>query len=136
MSDAGTPRDGQVRASDHERDEAVARLQRGFTDGRLSQAELTDRVGTALAARTRAELQALTADLPGAVVQQARPPAAAPPWLAWVLLAACPPAGVAYLLLCRRGSAATWLSARQLAGIPHWVWVLVLWAAVAAAGRR
>ena len=73
MSDAVTHQAGQaIRASDGERDQVVAQLQRHFADGRLTQAELEERVGAALAARTRDQLHPLTADLPGAGGQRRR----------------------------------------------------------------
>lgn len=137
MSDAITPQAGQViRASDGERDQVVALLQRDFADGRLSQAELEERVGAALAARTRDQLQALTADLPGADVQPARPAVVLEPWLLCLLLFLCPPAGIAYWLLSRRGMGGGWLSRRQLAGIPNWVWIVIIAAAATAAAHR
>jgi hypothetical protein len=43
-----------VRASDAEREQAVALLQRSFADGRLTRAELEERAGAAYGARTRA----------------------------------------------------------------------------------
>ena len=74
MSDAITYQASYaIRASDGERDQVVALLQRDFADGRLTQAELEERVGAALAARTTDQLRALTADLPGADVRPARP---------------------------------------------------------------
>jgi hypothetical protein len=137
VSDAITPQAGQViRASDGERDQVVALLQRDFADGRLSQAELEERVGAALAARTRDQLQALTADLPGADVQPARPAVVLEPWLLCLLLFLCPPAGIAYWLLSRRGMGGGWLSRRQLAGIPNWVWIVIIAAAATAAAHR
>jgi hypothetical protein len=54
-----------LRASDAERDTAVRALTTHYADGRLDRAEFDERVGTALAARTRRELDALFADLPG-----------------------------------------------------------------------
>jgi hypothetical protein len=106
MSGVITEQAGQaVRASDGERDQVVALLQRHFADGRLTQAELEERVGAALAARTRDQLRALTADLPRADVRPARPAMAPDPCLLCLLLCACPPAGVAYWLLSRRRTA-------------------------------
>ena len=106
MSDVITQLAGQaIRASDGERDQVVAVLQRHFADGRLTQAELEERAGAAFAARTREELRDLTADLPGADVQPARPAMALDPWLLCLLLWVCPPAGLAYWLLSRRGIA-------------------------------
>jgi hypothetical protein len=63
MSDsgAGTP---AVRASDAEREAAVARLQNAAGEGRLALDELAERLDSALTAATRGELEALTADLP------------------------------------------------------------------------
>lgn len=106
MSDLITKQAGQaVRASDGERDQVVALLQRHFADGRLTQAELEERAGAALAARTRDQLGALTADLPGADVRPARPAMALDPGLLCLLLCVCRPAGVAYWLLSRRRTA-------------------------------
>jgi Domain of unknown function (DUF1707) len=137
MSDAITQQAGHaVRASDGERDQVVALLQRDFADGRLTQAELEERVGAALAARTRDQLGALTADLPGADVRPARPATVLDPVLLCLLLFLCPPAGIAYWLLSRRGTGGGWLSRRQLAGIPNWAWILIIAGAAAAAARR
>jgi hypothetical protein len=94
--------DQAIRAADGERDQVVALLQRHFADGRLTQAELEERAGAALAARTRDQLHALTADLPSADVRHARPAMVLDPCLLCVLLCVCPPAGVAYWLLSRR----------------------------------
>ena len=137
MSDAITRQAGQaIRASDGERDQVVAQLQCHFADGRLTQAELEERVGASLAARTRDQLHALTADLPGASVRPARPAMVLDPWLLCLLLCLCPPAGIAYWLLSRRGIGGVWLSQRQLAGIPNWAWLLIIAAAATAAAHR
>jgi hypothetical protein len=56
--------DGAFRASDAERDRALAELTEAFEAGRLTQEEFDDRSGQALAARTGNELAALLADLP------------------------------------------------------------------------
>jgi hypothetical protein len=57
-------RDGEVRASDADREETVRQLQRGLTQGRLTVDEFDERVRAAYAARTLAELGELTRDLP------------------------------------------------------------------------
>ena len=54
----------ELRASDGDRDRAVERLRVAAGDGRLTAAELDERVDAALTARTCGELAALTADLP------------------------------------------------------------------------
>ena len=137
MSEVITQQAGQaIRASDGERDQIVALLQRHFADGRLTHTELEERVGAALAARTRDQLRALTADLPGADMRPARSAIALDPVLLCVLLCLCPPAGFAYWLLSRRGIGGGWLLQRQLAGIPTWAWILIIAAVAAAAAHR
>jgi class 3 adenylate cyclase len=53
-----------LRASDADRERVVALLREHYESGRLSDDELSDRVEAAYGARTDAELDALTADLP------------------------------------------------------------------------
>lgn len=53
-----------LRASDADRQRAVAELQRHTADGRLTLDEYTERVDRAFAARTTVELAALLRDLP------------------------------------------------------------------------
>ncbi|HEY2575440.1 MAG TPA: DUF1707 domain-containing protein [Streptosporangiaceae bacterium] len=48
-----------------DRDNAVDRLQTAYADARLDDAELADRTRQALQARTRGDLDAVLADLPG-----------------------------------------------------------------------
>lgn len=64
-----------VRASDGEREDVVALLSEHTTTGRLTLAELEQRVERAYAATTRAELAQLTADLPAATSSDVRKPA-------------------------------------------------------------
>jgi hypothetical protein len=116
MTTSGAP---PVRASDAERDRAAEILRAGYAEGRLSRAELDERLTAAYAASTRADLYDLTSDLPGAVSAPAthdRPTSAAPPivdpesgtgmqlnvCLLLCLLFACPPAGIAYWILTAR----------------------------------
>jgi hypothetical protein len=54
-----------TRASDAEREAVIARLREAAAEGRLTVEELADRIEAAYAARTHAELEPLTADLPG-----------------------------------------------------------------------
>jgi hypothetical protein len=58
---AGAP---VIRASDGDREAAAARLNEAAGDGRLTLQEFSERLDRAYAARTRAELGPLTADLP------------------------------------------------------------------------
>jgi hypothetical protein len=53
-----------LRVSDAERQEVADALSKHFADGRLDQGEFSDRLELALAARTRADLDPLLADLP------------------------------------------------------------------------
>jgi hypothetical protein len=53
-----------LRVSDREREEMVTRLQVAFAEGRLDDEEFDTRVRSALAARTRSQLDAVVFDLP------------------------------------------------------------------------
>ena len=55
-----------LRASDAERDRTLTELRAHASEGRLTVDELAERTDAVLAARTRAELTVLTADLPRA----------------------------------------------------------------------
>ena len=108
-----------VRASDAERDQAAEIVRAGYAEGRLTRAELDERLTAAYAAKTRAGLRDLTGDLPGAGTGQAppgRPAIASLPLtgnesgtgpgpdrcLLLCLLIAFPPAGIAYWILTAR----------------------------------
>ncbi len=54
------------RVADADRDRAVTQLRESVVEGRLTLDEFSERVGSALQARTRGDLQALLADLPQA----------------------------------------------------------------------
>ncbi|WP_231330578.1 DUF1707 SHOCT-like domain-containing protein [Actinomadura graeca] len=78
----GTPEIGvpdvpapEVRASDRDRDETLVGLHTAYAEGRLTEAELDERIDLALAARTHAELDRVSVDLPRAA---ARPASARP----------------------------------------------------------
>lgn len=58
---AGPP----IRATDRDRDAAIEVVQASYTEGRLTRPEHDTRIGQVLAAPTYAELDRLTADLPG-----------------------------------------------------------------------
>ena len=53
-----------MRCSDADRERAAALLRRHYADGRLSEAELEERLGEAFAARTAAQLDAALRELP------------------------------------------------------------------------
>lgn len=56
-----------VRATDADRDQAVTALKVAFVQGALSKDEFEERIERALAARTKAKVSVLIADLPGAL---------------------------------------------------------------------
>jgi hypothetical protein len=62
----------ELRVSDAEREHVGELLQRAVGQGRLTVAEFTERLDTAMAARTRGELNAVLVDLPGFTLS--RPP--------------------------------------------------------------
>ena len=68
----------RLRAGHADREQVIEALKDAFVQGRLTRDELDTRAGRALAARTRAELAALTADIPGGPAGPPRPPAPAP----------------------------------------------------------
>ena len=61
---AGPAQDQHMRVSDAERQAVTDRLAEHFSSGRLDQAEFDDRVGRAMSAKTRADLNGLFDDLP------------------------------------------------------------------------
>jgi len=128
----------EIRASDSDRDRVAKELQRHFADGRLDNDEFNTRVESAYGARTRSELEPLTADLPerdlaefaaelptppplplGAEGGLLRDPALAIPWALW--------AGVnvlcftIWLILFLTGTSD---------GYPWFLWVLGPWGLV------
>jgi Domain of unknown function (DUF1707) len=70
----------RLRAGHADREQVIEALKTAFVDGRLTKNELAARTGRALAARTYADLAALTADIPAEPA--AAEPAAAVPALA------------------------------------------------------
>jgi Domain of unknown function (DUF1707) len=60
------PRPPAVRASDQDRDAVVQRLQQAFAERRLDDDEFDERMRAALTAKTSADLDRLTSDLPAA----------------------------------------------------------------------
>jgi hypothetical protein len=65
--------DSNLRASDAERAATADVLRRHHAEGRLDTAELEERIECCYRAKTRGELDALTADLPGRHQQRRRP---------------------------------------------------------------
>jgi hypothetical protein len=55
---------GNLRVSDAERDEVARALSQHYADGRLDQSEFNERIELTMAAKTRADLGPLLADLP------------------------------------------------------------------------
>ena len=68
--------DDSIRVSDEDRDRVSAQLRDHFAAGRITPAELDERLSAALSARTFGDLRRVMADLPGPVPAQ---PYAAPP---------------------------------------------------------
>jgi hypothetical protein len=71
---------GRIRAGHADREQVIEALKNAFVQGKLTTDELDARAGRALAARTRADLAALTADIPvgPAMVRSARRRPSAP----------------------------------------------------------
>ena len=62
----------EIRVSDQDRDRAAAQLRQHATDGSLTLDEFAERIGVALTARTRGELDAVVADLPSVPASETR----------------------------------------------------------------
>ncbi|MEU9024120.1 DUF1707 domain-containing protein [Actinomadura sp. NPDC048394] len=60
-----------LRASDGDRDRVLVRLHTAYAEGRLTEAELDERIDLALAARTEADLAEVSSDLPAAATAPA-----------------------------------------------------------------
>lgn len=75
--DSAAARSGQFRAGHTDREQTVDMLKTAFVHGQLTKDELDARAGQALAARTYADLAALTADIPPCppAARLPRPPA-------------------------------------------------------------
>ena len=56
--------DDSIRVSDADRDRVTARLRDHYAEGRLTHAELDERMTAALTARTFGDLRKIMADLP------------------------------------------------------------------------
>ncbi len=100
---------GRLRAGHADREQAIDTLKTAFVHGQLTKDELDARAGQALAARTYADLAALTADIPP------RPPAARP---------ARPPAPVRRRPLAK--AAAKSGVCLVIAAAATWVWLLLI----------
>ena len=96
---------GHLRASHADREQVIGTLKAAFVQGRLAKDELDVRAAQAFAARTYAELAALTADLPAgladavpprpAVRAQALPPMSSAARAGmWVVIAVATPVGL------------------------------------------
>jgi Domain of unknown function (DUF1707) len=70
---AGASRPPAIRAAESDRDATAQRLQEAFAERRIDADELDQRLHSALTARTTAELDALTSDLPAGTGRQFLP---------------------------------------------------------------
>jgi hypothetical protein len=71
---AGATARDRLRSSDADREQVIDVLKAAFVQGRLTKDELDVRAGQALASRTYAELTAITADIPAALIEAQPPP--------------------------------------------------------------
>lgn len=75
---SGPPRTDHLRVSDAERQAVADRLAQHYGEGRLDQVELDERIGRAMGAKTRADLNGLFDDLPDPDGAVSSGPAGAP----------------------------------------------------------
>ena len=109
-----------LRASDADRDQAVARLREGAAEGRLTLEEFTERMTSAFEARTHGELDELTRDLPAERVQEIAPKRSRVRWVVSVMGNATRGGrwrvGERTVVLCAMGNATVDLRDAVLAG--------------------
>ena len=110
---------GRLRASHVDREQVVSTLQAAFVQGRLAKDEFDARVGQALAARTRAELAVITADIPDGVrpAERPYPPALGVRSGVCVTASAAVLAAVLWAAAWSAGSAAAGAAALALTGV-------------------
>ena len=95
---------GRLRAGHADREQAIDTLKTAFVHGQLTKGEFDARAGQALAARTYADLAALTADIPPRP-SAARPARPAAPVRRWPLARAAATSGACLII----AAAATWV---------------------------
>jgi hypothetical protein len=95
---------GHLRASHADREQVIETLKAAFVQGRLTKDELDARAGQAFAARTYADLAALTTDLPAGLAgtvpprtQAGRPMSNAAKAGIWVIIAVAVPVVLSFL---------------------------------------
>ena len=99
----GAARLGRLRASHADREQVIETLKAAFVQGRLTKDELDARAGQAFAARTYAELAALTIDLPAGLAgvppraQAGRPMSNATKVGIWLTIAVAVPVVLSFL---------------------------------------
>src|SRR5215472_14550657 len=108
MTDQPVPADPrQMRAADTDREHTVEVLRRAAAEGRITFEELDERVSQAYAAKTFADLQAITHDLPRPGITPPAPAArpAAPP----ATTAAAPGPAASVAIMCGARRAGPWV---------------------------
>ena len=104
---AAAARGGPLRASQAEREAVIDAVKAAFVAGRLTEEEFSGRIGQALASRTRADLAAITADIPAGPV--AAPPARTPDRVvAWATAAIIAAAGLGGAVLVGGSALILW----------------------------
>jgi hypothetical protein len=108
MSEPPVPADPrQLRAADADRDRTADVLRRAAAEGRISFDELDERISRAYAAKTFADLEALTSDLPGSGVRAPAP--ATPRYQPPEVPAGTPTPSVSVAILSGAQRAGPWL---------------------------
>ena len=121
---AGAVGRGPMRASHADREQAIEALKDAFVHGRLTKDELDARTGRALAARTYADLGALTADIRPAPAA-ARPARPSAPARRRPLAKAAAKSGICLIIMAAAVWAAIILPADQ-GGSSPWIGLMVL----------
>jgi hypothetical protein len=103
------PDASQMRAADTDRDRAADLLRTAAAEGRITFDELDERVSQAYAAKTFADLQAITGDLPGPGITPPAPAAAARPAAPPSVTVGTPGTPASVAIMCGARRAGPWL---------------------------
>jgi hypothetical protein len=112
----------RLRAGHADRESVIEALKHAFVHGRLTKDELDARAGQALAARTYADLAALTADIPPAPAAPARPARPPVPARRWPLVRAAAGSGSCLVIAAAAMRAAAILDPGPPGPTPYHSW--------------
>ncbi|MBB3661980.1 MULTISPECIES: DUF1707 SHOCT-like domain-containing protein [Prauserella salsuginis group] len=113
----------QLRASDADRERVAQQLHTAMGDGRITMAELEQRLGIVYAAKTLGELEPVLADLPGAVspvTSSPQPPAPVSPRAPESRIGGTPGSATSIAIMSGTDRKGSWVVPRQHNSFAFW----------------